>query len=280
MLRLAALALALAAALAAPATASDLVGRFRGIDAAEGMRLEIEARGRGFRGVLTEVDGAARRFEADSLDGAAEAAVTLNEGRALLRLSPAAAGVSVVIAPFGEDDSFDPGRSRALAFLREGLESPPPPKRFVAAPTRAGAPVEARAFVDSYPFWEPLGAAWGYEGVEPAKRTVIRLFALVQADLLWKLCQSPERTAGLAEALRGQGVTCPDVIQAVRRAQAAGAPFNRFTRDVAAERALLLKVLDCADGPAAGAECRRVAQETASRAVSMETAATALRRYR
>ena len=279
MLRMAALAL-VAALQAATALASDLVGRYRGIDAAAGMRLEIEARGRGFRGVLTEADGAARRFEADDLDGLAEAAVTLSEGRALLRLSPAAAGVSVVVAPFGRDDSYDPSRTRALAFLREGLDAPPAPRRFVPAPTRSGAPVEARAFVDSYPFWEPLGAAWGYEGVEPAKRTVIRLFALVQTDLLWKLCQSPERTPGLAEALRGQGVTCQEVIAAIRRAQTAGAPFNRFLRDVAAERAVLLQVLDCADGPSAGAKCRTAAQETARRAVSMETAATTLRRYR
>jgi len=139
---------------------------------------------------------------------------------------------------------------------------------------------DARAFVESYPFWEPQGALWAYEALEPRHRTVIRLFALVQADLLWKLCQSPQRGAGLAEALRGQGVVCADVVNAVAAAQAGGA-FDRFKANVAQERALLVATLDCGDKYVAhGPGCADAARETARRAVSMETAATVLRRYR
>lgn len=157
---------------------------------------------------------------------------------------------------------------------------PQQPRRFLPAPTGPVRAFDARAFVESYPFWEPLGALWAYEALEPRHRTVIRLYPLVQTDLLWKLCQSPQRGAGLAEALRGQGVVCADVMNAIAAAQTSGA-FDRFKSDVAKERALLVTTLDCGDKYVShGPGCAEASRETARRAVSMETAATVLRRYR
>jgi hypothetical protein len=147
-------------------------------------------------------------------------------------------------------------------------------------PTTPPRAIEPRSFVSSYPFWPPLSVAMAYEALEPRFRSVVKLYPLVQADLLWKLCASPQRTPGIAEALRGQGLGCAEVASAFDAMQR-GDGFNRFKRDVAADAAILIDALGCADDlrrtdPA----CARAGRETAARAVSMETAATVLERYR
>ena len=271
---------ALALTLWAQAALAQLEGAYLGLGAAAGWRLEIAAQGDAYAVALTGPDGERRAFPADRLGDGAEGVATLASGEALVRIAPQAVGVRVVAIPFDGVRTLDAGRTETLAFRREDVALPQQPKRFLPAPTGPVRAFDARAFVESYPFWEPQGALWAYEALEPRHRTVIRLFALVQADLLWKLCQSPQRGAGLAEALRGQGVVCADVVNAVAAAQAGGA-FDRFKADVAQERALLVATLDCGDKYVAhGPGCADAARETARRAVSMETAATVLRRYR
>lgn len=270
----------LALAVAAPASAQSLQGGYVGLGAAEGMRLEIERDGERFGGALIEADGARRAFEADALGASAETVTAFGDERVYLRVMPEPAGATVVIAPISADGVLDAGQTRALAFRREGLDAPPQPSRYLPPPSGPTPFFDARAFVDSYPFWPPLAASWGYEAVKPSLRTVIRLYPLVQTDLLWKLCQSPRRTEGLAEALRGQGVACETVSQALRAAQGNDA-FNRYVRDVAAERAALLIALGCAENYARNDDrCAASARDTARRAVSMETAGGVLSRYR
>lgn len=271
---------ALALTLWAQAALAQLDGAYLGLGAAEGWRLEIATEGDAYAVTLTEPDGARRAFGADRLGDGAEGVAMLSSGEALLRIAPQAVGVQVVAIPFDGVRTLDAGRTQTLAFRRADVALPQQPRRFLPAPTGPVRAFDARAFVESYPFWEPQGALWAYEALEPRHRTVVRLFPLVQTDLLWKLCQSPQRGAGLAEALRGQGVVCADVVDAIAAAQAGGA-FDRFKADVAKERALLVETLDCGDSYVAhGPNCPKAAQETARRAVSMETAATVLRRYR
>ena len=271
---------ALALTLWAQAALAQLEGAYLGLGAAAGWRLEIAAQGDAYAVALTGPDGERRAFPADRLGDGAEGVATLASGEALVRIAPQAVGVRVVAIPFDGVRTLDAGRTETLAFRREDVALPQQPKRFLPAPTGPVRAFDARAFVESYPFWEPQGALWAYEALEPRHSTVIRLFALVQADLLWKLCQSPQRGAGLAEALRGQGVVCADVAGAIAATQAGGA-FDRFKADVAKERALLVGTLDCGDKYVShGPDCPKAAQETARRAVSMETAATVLRRYR
>ncbi|SEA18880.1 hypothetical protein [Rubrimonas cliftonensis] len=275
-----AVAASVAASVAAPAAAQALQGAYVGLGAADGMRLEIDRDGARFDGALIEADGARRTFEADALGASAETVTAFGGERVYLRVMPEPAGATVVIAPISAEGVLDAGRTRALAFRREGLDAPPQPSRYLPPPTGPTPFFDARAFVDSYPFWPPLSASWAYEAVEPSLRTLIRLYPLVQTDLLWKLCQSPRRTEGLAEALRGQGVVCETVVQALRAAQGSDV-FNRYVRDVAAERAELLVALGCAENYARNdARCAASAQDTARRAVSMETAGTVLARYR
>lgn len=275
--RIAAAALiAACAALWSLAAAAQVEGGFFGIDAAQGMRLELSSEG----GALRLPDGTRFEFRGEVVGGALEATLERPEGPAFLRVTPRPAGVEAVLAPVDAQGLLDVGATQAFAFLRDGTPLPDLPRGFLPAPAAPVRAFDARAFVRSYAFWEPLGAALAYDALEPRMRTVIRLFPIVHTDLLWKLCQSPESTAGLAEALRGQGVSCAEVNDAMRRALA-GASFTRFKADVAAERAILDTAIGCADDLSrTDPDCRRAGQETARRAVSMETAATVLRRYR
>ena len=273
--------LALALGVAATATAAaELGGRYVGVDAAEGMSIEIAEGGGGFRGSITDKSGRAAPFEAERLQGRAQGVADFGAFRALVSIRPEPIGALAVITPLDAEGRPEVDQTRALPFLREGVERPEAPVRYRPAPERPARAFDARAFAASYPFWPAQGAAYAYEGVEPRLRTVIRLFPLVQTDLLWKLCQAPEPTPGLAEALRGQNVTCAEVLGSMRAAQA-GEGFDRFKRDVAAERETLMQALDCAnDYTGTDRACEAAGAETARRALSMETAATVLSRYR
>jgi hypothetical protein len=259
---------------------ADLPGAYVGVGEAAGMRVELRADGAGFRGEITLGDGERRDFRAEAAGAMAEAAIETADGALWLHFAPEAIGVVVTVVPFDAEGALRADRSQALPFVREGVTMPDAPERFLPPPEAPVRVVDARSFVSSYPFWPPMSAAWGWDGVEPRFRSVIRMFPLIQADILWTLCRAPQRTAGLGEALAGQGVTCAEVVSAVRRMQESDA-FDRFKRDVARERRLLMTVLSCSrDLTRQRPECADAGAETARRAVSMETEATALARYR
>jgi hypothetical protein len=264
-------------ALTAQAASAQLSGGFFGIGAAQGMRLTIDRNG---GGALVGPDGLSRPFSAERTGDGFEAMLEGPEGRTLMRVTPAKAGAKVVLAPVDDGGALDAGRMTALAFLSDGTELPPQPDRFLPAPTRPVAAFDAQAFVDSYPFWEAEGAAFAFEAVAPKYRTVIRMFPLVHADILFRLCRVDPRPAAVAEAMRGQGVTCNSLAATEQRLRA-GNGWERFERDADLERAKLLKSLACADDLLRRKpECKEAGDEVARRAVSMETVGTALARYR
>jgi hypothetical protein len=272
--------LAIAVFLWGAAATAELSGAYRGIGEADGMRLEVERAGGGYRGALVGTDGKRLPFRLEGSAKGAEGRIEDGDLTLFLRIAERPMGLEAVIVPVDAEGGLHVAETRALAFLRPGLDLPEQPARSLPPPARRGQRVEARGFVGSFPFWPPLAVAWGYEGLEPRFRTTIRLFPLVQADLLWKLCQSPERTPGIADALRGQGLECAGVLKAFDRMRA-GEGWDRFKRAVAGERAILLQVLDCADDlTRTQRDCSAAAGETAERALSMETAATALARFR
>lgn len=259
---------------------AQVLGRYVGIDAAEGMRITVEGSEAQARGTLRRADGSSIAFTGEIVEDVLEAAFSEGGERIYMRLLAEPIGARVVMIPFDGENQLRVDRTAAYAFLREGVSLPQRPTRFMPPPERPVRAMDARAFVSSFPFWPPLSVALGYEGVAPRHRTLIKLYPIVQADLLWKLCASPERTGGIAEALRGQGVTCQEVAQAFRQMQRSGS-FDRFKRSVAEESRLLMTALLCADDlTRSEARCRDVASETARRAVSMDTVATVLARYR
>lgn len=266
--------------LTAITASAQVAGRYDGIDAASGMTLAIEESGQRARGTLTMDDGREIDFRGEIVGETLEATFTDGGVRVYLRAVTEPIGARVVLVPMDEDNQLRVDRTRAYAFLREGVSLPERPTRYMPPPTTRPRAIEPRAFVASYPFWPPLSVAMAYEALEPRFRSVVKLYPLVQADLLWKLCTSPERTPGIAEALRGQGLSCAEVSQAFRRMQETGS-FDRFKRDVTASSAALITTLGCADDLRRLEQaCKDAAQETARRAVSMETAGTVLARYR
>lgn len=270
----------IAAALALAAwAAAALEGGYVGVGPAEGMALELRAARGGYEGAVIEIDGARAAFDAEAVGDGAEGTLILSTGRYLMRLAPQSVGLAAVMLPIDDAGAARADQAAALAFRRRDVAEPDAPTRWLDAPSGPVGAIDARGFVSSYPFWTAQAAAWGYEAVRPALRSVIRLHPHVQADLLWKLCEAPRRGAALAEALSGQGVTCADVRAARRRAEA-GSGFNRFKRAVAAERAELMTALACAENFARNKpSCAASAEQTAARAVAMETARTVLRRY-
>ena len=268
----------LCALLVAFAARAEVAGRYVGLGAAQGATLALDPRGaEAFDGVIDLGEGPVA-FRAEKVGETAEADLTIGETRVFLRVVEAAAGVVATLAPIDAEGRLRADRTSAYAFIPEGTPLPDFPARFLPEPSRPPRVLDAEAFVASYPFWSPQGAAWGYEAVAPRYRTVIRLFPEVQTDLLRKICRSPERTAGIAEALRGQGVTCRDVLGALPEG---GAATRRFADAVEAERALLMRALDCAtDLTRTNPDCAAAGRETARRAASTDTVATVLRRYR
>lgn len=260
--------------------AAEVAGRYVGLEAAEGMKLELKKAGEGLSGSLaTRADGT-QSFTATPAGEGAEARVTLGGAPVYLRILPEPMGVSVLALPLDARGLPTAEGGKAFAFLREGVKLPPRPTRWIEPPSGPIPALDAAAFVSSYPFWPAQSAIWGYQALEPRFRSVIKLYPLIQADLLWKLCASPERSPAIAEALRGAGASCAEIAASMARVQEAG-KFDRFKADAEVERKLLMETLSCSDDlrrtdPA----CKRAGAETAKRAVSMQTAATALSRYR
>ena len=109
---------------------------------------------------------------------------------------------------------------------------------------------------------------------------MFKMFSAVQLDVIWKLCLADNANEALATALRGQGVTCRDVVPTIARTQNDGR-FGDYKRTVLDESRDLRLVVRCADNYAESKEtCDRAAKITARAATSLKTAATALGRYR
>ena len=275
--------LALAAWLAwlGVAAAQDaLDGRYFGIDEADGLLLEISADDEGFSGSLTDPLGAVQSFMADDVGGSAETVVDLNGQPAFLRITPVPVGVSVAWTPIDPTGAMLAGETRILAFLREGTVLPDLPEFYVNPPTRPGALVSGNAFLLSYEFWPPDGVVRGFDALPEKYRSLMRMFPLVQLDVIWKLCLSGTGGSAQARALRGQGLTCAEVSAQFAEMQRDDR-FGRFKSDLTVEKDVFVTVVRCADAyPMTKQQCDTASQQLAARAVSMETAATALARYR
>ncbi len=208
------------------AAAQDrLDGTYLGIDDAEGARIRIAPDPGGFTGTFSDAQGNSRKFKADRVEDAAEAVMEMDGQTVLLRIAPLPFGAQVSIIPLRADGSMALEFSRALGFIREGVRLPEKPDAFVDAPL-PGKPVAGNGFVESYQFWSPEGVVNGYLGLPDRFRTLLRMFPAVQLDVIWKLCLAPQADRALGIALRGQGVACPEVVDAIAQ-DAADEPLRR-----------------------------------------------------
>lgn len=269
-------------ALLASFAAAELKGAYIGVDEAQGMKLEFSGGGK-ISGTLTDASGARIPFKADTLTTGGETIVKQGGRDVYMLFIDEPLGISVVTIPLTAKRELITKETAGLAFVREGVTPPPKPARYVPPPSGPGGTIDPRAFVDSYAFWPPANVANGYEMVRGRYRTLIRLHPLVQADILWRMCRSRTSPAVLAEALRGQGAGCDDVLAAFTRMLSGGAAvetFNRFQRDVVAQREALMEAIRCSiDYRRNDPACRRAGTRVAEAAVSLQTVASVLSRY-
>ncbi|MDT8345860.1 MAG: hypothetical protein RQ752_15645 [Thermohalobaculum sp.] len=263
------------------ARAQDVLdGRYTGISEAAGAAIEIAPDADGFRGVFFDARGLSQKFAADRVGDTAEAVLDMDGRTVLMRMSPLPFGAEVALVPFAADGTLDIGGSRIVAFVREGTDVPQPPEGYVPPPDGSGGRIAALSFLVSYEFWAPTGVRHGFMALAPRHRTLIRLFPAVQLDVIWKLCLAPGADDALGIALRGQGVTCDEVIAGIATAQRTGR-FDAYKAEVAQQAAQLRTAVRCADNYVmTKSVCDRAAQDVSKAAVSLETAATVLRRYR
>jgi hypothetical protein len=270
--------------LSIPAIAmADLIGGYRGIDAAEGMRLQFSEEGELLNGTLTDNRGGSQPFSANRLEGGAEATIDQGGRQVYFFMTEEPLGVSVLAIPVSPEGGLISEQTEALVFLKDGVDTPPAPRRFIPPPQGPGGTVDPLAFVDSYAFWPSLNVGYGYEMVRGRYRTLIRLHSVVQTDIVWKLCRGSQSSVGLAEALRGQGVTCDDVLstfERMMRSDRSVETMNSYRRDVEAQKQALIEAIRCSiDYRRNDPECKRAGARVAKAATSLETVKTVLSRY-
>lgn len=267
--------------LAAPAAGAEtLSGAYYGIDAADGASLTIEPTEEGYRGTFFDAYGNSQAFEAEKKGEVAQTTLKMDGREVLLMVDPVPFGAKVTVVPYNAEGKLDVGLGRQLDFVRGELALPEPGPDFVAAPADARGRITGNSFLASYEFWAPEGVRNGYLSLPERFRTLMRLFPAVQLDVIWKLCLAPDAGRALAVALRGQGVSCAEVTEGIARAQQSGS-FDRFKAEVRAEKAKLRTNVRCADRyPVPKETCDSAARALSEQAVSLETAASVLARYR
>lgn len=261
--------------------ASALEGVFLGLDEASGATLRLEpAEGEDQKGEFTDPSGQTGLFIGTAFPDGVEATFAIGSRTLRLRAFDHPSGAVVVLVPVAPDGALRTDLTQSFGFIREGTPMPETRPYVIPEPDRMGAPVDAAAFVQSYEYWSPEGVSRGYIGVLPKYRSVFALFPALQTDIIWKLCSQPVGAPpGLAEALRGQGVTCADVLGAISNARASGR-YTQFKTEVAADRQVAFEAVSCARRVGTEQRCKEIAKLTSQAAVSMENAATVVARYR
>ncbi len=267
--------------LATASAASALEGVFVGLDDASGSTLRLSPpKGGSQKGQFTDRGGNTAVFNGEVFPDGVEATFPIGDVRLYLRAIEHPSGAIVVIVPIAPDGTQRADLTRSFGYVREGSPTEVDRPYFVGEPTRQGASVDAASFVQSYEFWSPDGVGRGYVSVLPRYRSVIALFPTLQTDIIWKLCSQQVGAApGLAEALRGQGVTCSDVLGAIAQSKSRGR-YAKFLGQVAAERQIAFEQISCARRIGTKRRCEEVAKLVSEIAISMENAATVIARYR
>lgn len=265
---------------AAAPRAAELSGVLYGIDDATGASIEIHPDPGGYTGTFYDAQGHSQKFKADRHGDSAEAVLDMDHRTVLMRVDPLPFGAEVSIVPVDKKGNLDLPAGRKLTFVRTGLNLPKPGPDFMPAPRDGRGRIAANGFLASYEFWDPTGVRNGYLSLAERFRTLMRLFPAVQLDVIWKLCLAPNADKALGMALRGQGVTCKQVIDGIAHTQTSGS-FNDYKALVDAQKANLRMTVRCADGyPEKPGACDKASQALAKQAITLDTAGTVLARFR
>lgn len=262
------------------AAAQELSGSYIGVDDASGASIDIQPDSEGFRGIFFDARGNSQIFEADRTGDIAEAILDMDGRAVLMRMVPLPYGAEVTVIPYDDVGNLSFQEGRILNFVRSGLSLPAPGAGFVDAPRDPFGRITTNSFLASYEYWRPTGVRNGYLSLPERFRTLMRLFPAIQLDVIWKLCLAPDATRALSIALRGQGVSCAEVVEGIAETQKSGA-FERYKAEVSQQNATLRLTVRCADGyPESKENCDRAARELSAQAISLDTAGAVLGRYR
>lgn len=262
----------------------QLEGTFHGLGSAEGMRVVIDDVDAKPGGRFIDSNGREAAIGGGWRDGGLETVLAFPGRPVFARLAPAALGLQMTVLPLDPDGRPLEREARVLAFLREGVRPPEQPALYMQPPRRADGETDPDVFLASYQFWPPDGVARGFAQIGARYRTMIRFFPQLHADVLWKLCGAqdagaPGAAALIAEALRGQGASCRDVVRTVETLQTRGR-FADWKTEVDRDIAALLPAVQCARGYIVKPEvCRPAAKTIADAAVSLKTVSAALQRW-
>lgn len=258
----------------------ELQGEFRGIGSARGMTVTIVDAGPEPSGRFVDSNGVEAEIGGGWRDGAIEAVLDFPGRPVVVRLAPVALGLQMAVLPLDAEGRPREAERRLLAFLRDDLQAPQQEALYMEPPARSDGESDPDVFLASYQFWPPDGVSRGFSQIGARYRTLIRFFPQLHADVLWKLCDAPEAREMVAEALRGQGATCADVVATVEQVQRSGR-FMAWKRAVQADIDRLLPPVQCARGYVVRPDiCEPAAALMAERAVSLETVGGALARWR
>jgi hypothetical protein len=259
---------------------TGLSGRYNGVGPAEGMQFSVEPSGDRLVGEFRDSNGATAKIDAGWVDGGAEAVLPFLSRPVFIRILPESIGAVLIVLPISPEGVPMQNEARTLTFVREGMAVPRLPKGYQNPPAKMGLVQDPDVFLISYEFWPPDGVVRGYDAIGPRYQTMLRLFPLVHADVLWKMCLADARPPALAEALRGQGVSCESIVRDIEGAKTKGR-FDAYKQDVERDKAELMAAVQCARNyivkeSVCGPASKRVAQA----AVAMQTIASALSKYR
>lgn len=256
----------------ASAEAQEIGGIYRGLDGAQGITVQLSRGGNGYVGEIISQSGQRVTLNAEAVPGGARGPLTLRGQSGTVELMSRPVGLSMVWRPeFG-------GEELVYAFRHDTLALPTPPAGYKDPPPPGATRVNPIDFVNSYEFWNAAQVARAYDGLDDKFRVILKSFAIVHTDVLWKLCRAPVAPDQLADALRGQGVTCLDVENSIKRSQTNGA-FTNFKHAVQIQKRDALLAVECARGINTASVCARAAQLTQQAALSLETVGTVLNRF-
>lgn len=276
---------AVASAPAEPSGApgTQLGGGYRGIDSADGWRLLLSpvvvSDKAGYDGVFIDEKGQSTGFVAFGNETSAEAHVIFSNGEAFFNIEIRPVGLVLRWVPIGADGQLAVESAQMFPFIRDDISLPTAPDDLANPPDEVTASFNSIAFVKSYEFWTPEQTGRAYASMTGQSRTLIKLYASVHTDILWKLCQARATPEGLAEALDGQGIDCPALLNAMADIQQRGA-FGAYKGNLSPERTALLDALRCATGTLRPRDlCIEISKGTSERALSLDTAASIVARY-
>lgn len=259
-------------ALPLAAKAQALEGTYRGLDGATGITIRLSSAGGGYVGEIIAGSGGRADLTATAIPGGARGPLTLKGQSGTVDLLSQPLGLSMVWRP-------DNGGSELVyAFRHERLTLPTKPPGYTDPPPPGATRVNPISFLTSYEFWEPAQVGRAYDGLDDKYRVLMKAFATVHTDILWKLCLAPVAPDQLVDALRGEGVTCADLRTQLRDSQRDGA-FMNYKRAVHAQKADAMLAVECARGINPVSVCAQAARRTQAATLSLETVGSVLNRF-